>query len=223
MKKLMAVLTMLCIVASMVALAEETSADMTFSVPAVMMVQAGDTLDSASLLLNPAEDLIYTSSDEMIATVDESGLITAMADGIVTVVAVSASDTSVYAYMDVAICNYLGVYEGSKHVDAMGCDIDVALTLAQDGTFTYYRSPMSIAMAGGGEMPELNDRGTYLFNGSEFVFASEQLGEFSAMFTFVDGIPALQGKIPTGGPSTDMELAQTEPAVIEEPEEESEE
>lgn len=221
MKKLMAILMALCLMASATVLAEEAPEGMAFSVPAAMLARAEDTLDAAALLLNPAEDVVYTSSDELVAVVDENGLITAVGDGIATIVAVSASDTSVYAYMDVAVCNYLGLYEGSKHVDAMNCDIDVELTLAADGTFAFYRAPMVIGMDGGGEMPEMSDAGTFVFNGVEFVFTAEQLGEFSLMFTFVEGVPSLSGKIPTGGPSSEMELLLTEPAVFEEAAEET--
>lgn len=218
-KKLASALVALCLMLTLCGLAETTEG-MSFTAAAAILCNPGDTLDAAAMLVNPASDLTYTTSDELVATVDEAGVVTAVGDGVATIVAVSASDTSVYAYMDVAVCNYLTTFAGSKHVEAMNCDIDIELTFNEDGTYHYYRGPMTVAIDGGGEMAAMEDDGTYAFDGTQFVFTSETFGEFTMLFTMVEGNAVLQGKIPTGGPSTDMELTRvivvdsvTEPAA----------
>ena len=216
MKRFISILMALCMLAcTVVCAAEEAPIEgMHFTAAAGMLVQAGDTLDLAALLANPTDDVIFTTSDETVATVDEAGVVTAVADGIATIVAVSAGDTSVYAYMDVAVYNYLGLYSGSKLVEMMGCDIAVDITLNLDGTFAYYRAPLVINMEGGGEMHEIFDQGTFVVNGNEVVFTADELGEFSLMLTFVDGVACMTGKIPTGGPTTEMTIDQIEQADL---------
>lgn len=204
MRKLFAFVLVLCLLFT-ACVAEE---EMHFSVSAAMMAQPGETLDISEMLVNAREDLLFTSSDETVACVDAAGIVTAVGEGIATIVALSAGNNSIYAYMDVAVYDYLGIYSGAKFIDAMNCNIELEITLREDGTFNYYRAPMNIAMAGGGEMPALEDTGSYAINGNEFVFTSELLGEYSAMFVLADGVGSLQGKMPTGGPSTDMVIAQ---------------
>ena len=110
----------------------------------------------------------------------------------------------------------LGTFKGEKHIDAMNCDITVEITLKEDGTFLFYRAPMKVDMNGGGEMPEQKDEGTYEVDGNEISFKGEEMGEFQVTVKTEDAekedaeseeaVLTLEGKIPTGGPSTDMTL-----------------
>lgn len=113
----------------------------------------------------------------------------------------------------------LGTFKGEKHIDAMNCDIAVEITLKEDGKFLYYRAPMKIDMNGGGEMPELKDEGTYKVDGEEISFEGKELGEFQITVKTEKDEVSLEGKIPTGGPSTDLTL---EKQAEEETESESE-
>lgn len=113
----------------------------------------------------------------------------------------------------------LGTFKGEKHIDAMNCDITVEITLKEDGTFLFYRAPMKVDMNGGGEMPEQKDEGTYEVDGNEISFKGEEMGEFQVTVKTAEkedaeteeaeteeAVLTLEGKIPTGGPSTDMTL-----------------
>lgn len=110
----------------------------------------------------------------------------------------------------------LGTFKGEKHIDAMNCDITVEITLKEDGTFLFYRAPMKVDMNGGGEMPEQKDEGTYEVDGNEISFKGKEMGEFQVTVKTEDAekenaeseeaVLTLEGKIPTGGPSTDMTL-----------------
>ena len=113
----------------------------------------------------------------------------------------------------------LGTFKGEKHIDAMNCDITVEITLKEDGKFLYYRAPMKIDMDGGGEMPEQKDEGTYEVDGEEISFDAKELGEFQVTVKSEKDEISLEGKIPTGGPSTDLTL---EKQAEEETESESE-
>ncbi|MDO4355270.1 MAG: Ig-like domain-containing protein [Clostridia bacterium] len=210
MKKMAVIFMALALLAQAAVGCAEEEARMGFSVAAGILAQAGDCMDVAALLENAEADLVYTSSDEAVATVDEAGQVTAVGEGVATIVAVSAADPSVYAYMDVTVCDYLGAYTGVKHIDAMGCDIEISITLNPDGTYAYYRAPMDIAIEGGGSMEALEDQGSYEVVGSEFVFTSEALGEYSAAFSLIDAEATLSGKLPTGGPVTDMTVSKAQ-------------
>ena len=74
MKKLMAIIAALCMMVSMAACAEDIPEGMHFSVPAALLAKAEDTVDLSLLLVNPEENVVYTSSDELVATVDEKDL-----------------------------------------------------------------------------------------------------------------------------------------------------
>lgn len=101
----------------------------------------------------------------------------------------------------------LGTFKGEKHIDVMNCDITIEITLKDDGTFLFYRAPMKVDMNGGGEMPEQKDQGTYEVDGNEISFKGEEMGEFQVTVkTEKEEVLTLEGKIPTGVPSTDMIL-----------------
>lgn len=185
----------------------------TLTTDAVMLANTGDTYDLAeAIVVEPADAeaaFTYVSSDDGVVEVSADGVITAVAEGTATVqVTLEDSSENITLNMDVAVYNYMGTYSAAKHIDAMGCDVSVEITLNEDGTYSFYRAPMNIAMSGGGEMPALEDVGTYVMNGAEIVFASEALGDFSVTLRMENGAAVLSGKIPTGGPSTDMILNQ---------------
>ena len=200
--------------------AQETAPEsIAFDTAAYMLPAIGETYDAgAGLLLEgegASEDVIYMTFDESVASVSEEGIITANGYGITTIIASSAIDETVSAAMDVAVFDFYGMYSGVKTIEAMGCDIAVDITLNADGTYVYYRAPLNIQMAGGGEMPELEDEGTFEMTGTELTFTGEELGEFTAAFVIDGEEGMLNGKIPTGGPSTELELVKV-------PEEEAE-
>lgn len=104
----------------------------------------------------------------------------------------------------------IGTYEGTKTIEAMNCDITVRVTLEEDGTYTYYRAPMLISMGEESEMPELEDAGTYEVAEQEITFTGEELGEFTVLIDTEEELWSLEGKIPTGGPSTELSLEKVE-------------
>lgn len=180
---------------------------------AVMLANAGDTYDLATaIVVEPADAeaaFAYASSDIAVAEVSADGVITAVGEGTATIsVTLEDKSENVALSMDVAVYDYIAAYSATKHIDAMGCDVSVDITLNEGGTYSFYRAPMNIAMSGGGEMPGLEDAGTYTMNGAEIVFTSEVLGEFTVTLSMENGSAVLSGKIPTGGPSTDMVLNQ---------------
>lgn len=131
----------------------------------------------------------------------------------------AAADTDSEADSEVDAEELLGTFKGEKHIDAMNCDITIEITLKEDGTFLFYRAPMKVDMNGGGEMPEQKDEGTYEVDGNEISFKGEEMGEFQVTVKTKDAetedakaeeteeaVLTLEGKIPTGGPSTDMTL-----------------
>lgn len=134
---------------------------------------------------------------------------TAAGYGTATITVTSVADESISASMDVAVYDYCSIYAGAKYIDAMGCNIDMTITLEKDGSFTYYRAPMLVAIEGGGQMSEITDQGTYTIDGTQIYFVSEGLGEYEATLSIKDDKVILSGSIPTGGPSTDMMLAQS--------------
>lgn len=128
----------------------------------------------------------------------------------------AAADTDSEADSEVDAAELLGTFKGEKHIDVMNCDITIEITLKDDGTFLFYRAPMKVDMNGGGEMPEQKDQGTYEVDGNEISFKGEEMGEFQVTVKTEDAEKedaeseeaalTLEGKIPTGGPSTDMTL-----------------
>lgn len=150
----------------------------------------------------------YVSSATGVAEVSGSGVITATGSGIATITVSAAADESVYATVDVMVTPFLGVYTAEKYIDAMGCDVRVRLTLLEDGTYTFYRYPMYVDLAGGGDMPELTDQGSFLNSGAQFDFKGELLGAFSLTFQAGSEGLTLQGSVPTGGASTQLQLVQ---------------
>lgn len=125
----------------------------------------------------------------------------------------AAANTDSESDSEVDVEELLGTFKGEKHVDAMNCDITIEITLKDDGTFLFYRAPMKIDMNGGGEMPEQKDEGTYEVNSNEISLKGEELGEFQVTVKTEteeseaeEAVLILEGKIPTGGPSTDMTL-----------------
>lgn len=103
-----------------------------------------------------------------------------------------------------AVQEISGNYTGSKTIEAMNCEITVNMTLNEDGTYSYYRAPMNSAVTD--DEDGLNDAGTYVVDGTEAVFTGENLGEFTLTITKDDEDAVLTGKLPTGGPSTEMTL-----------------
>ncbi len=157
-----------------------------------------------------SEDLLYSVADSSIAEVSEEGLLTAKGEGVTTVTVTSAVDENVQAMADVLVNKYTGVYTGEKYIDAMGTDVRISLELLDDGTFNYYRYPMNVAIEGGGQMPGMNETGTYSASGVEIHFMGETLSEFSAALQLNDGgMMELSGDMPTGGAETAMQLNQT--------------
>lgn len=214
MKKIIAVVLTLALLSALMAgcgaAKEKAPESMAFTVSAHLLSGEGETFDAAAVLELTGEgvsrEVVYSTSDEAVATVSAEGVVTAVGAGSATITAVSALDETVMATMDVAVYDYSGVYAGEKFIEAMGCNIAVEITLNSDGTFAFYRAPMVIEMAGGGEMPEMTDQGTYVVEGAEIQFTAEELGEFTVSFTMDGDAASIEGKIPTGGPSTDMVL-----------------
>lgn len=165
-------------------------------------------VEVTELLENGGEEkeIVYSTYDDSVAEVNEEGILVAKEYGVTTIIASLASDEAVCASIDVAVCDFYGMYSGTKTVEAMGCDIAVEITLNEDGTYSFYRAPMLIDMEGGGEMPEMTDKGTYKTEGTELIFTGEELGEFSVTFQIEEEKTFLSGKVPTGGPTTQLEL-----------------
>ena len=140
-------------------------------------------------------------------------MITATGYGVTTIIATSAADETVSASMDVAVYDLFGTYSGVKKIEAMGCDVAVDIVLKEDGTYSYYRAPMEVALNGGGEMEA---EGTYVMAGTEITFTDDVLGEYTAVFLISDEKGCLTGKLPTGGAATEMELVKVEEEDTEE-------
>ena len=150
--------------------------------------------------------LTYKSTDETVAVVSADGIIEARGLGSAQIRVESAANSNVSAAMEIFVYPYCGIYTAEKYIDAMGCDIRIRMSLNEDGTYEYYRYPMNVALSGGGEMPGLDDTGIYTLESSEFTFSGDFLGEFPMNFKVSDGNGFLDGKIPTGGASTQMQL-----------------
>ena len=146
----------------------------------------GSTYDAAAALEisgdDANEEIIFSTYDDSVAEVSGEGVITATGYGVTTIIATSAADETVSASMDVAVYDLFGTYSGVKKIEAMGCDVAVDIVLKEDGTYSYYRAPMEVALNGGGEMPALE----------------------------------AEGKLPTGGAATEMELVKVEEEDTEE-------
>lgn len=181
-----------------------------FSTSTHIMAKAGETYKLSDILqiegAGADTKVEYSSSDTSVAEVSSDGVITAKGYGTATITAVSAADKNVTASMDLAVYDYYGEYTGEKYVDAMKCDVKVSINIKDDGTYTFFRAPMNIAISGGGQMPELLDKGTYTISGNQIKFAGETLGEFTTTFGIENGAVVLSGKIPTGGAATSLEL-----------------
>lgn len=175
-----------------------------------LLLASGETYDVASVLEIEGEgadtEMIYSTFDESIAEISGEGIVTAGGYGVTTIVVSSAVDETVSASVDVTVFDLYGTYSGMNRIEAMDCDISIDITLKEDGTFSYYRAPMNVQMNGGGEMPELEDQGTYERNGTDFVLKGDELGEFTVTFTLEGETGSLAGKLPTGGAATDMKL-----------------
>lgn len=186
---------------------EKKPESITVGTNAVMLASEGATYDlNEEISIEPEEaqvKLTFTSSDEAIVQVSEDGVLTAVDFG-TAVITVDVLDSDLSASVDVAVCNLYGEYSATKTIEAMNCDITVNMILNTDGTYSYYRAPMNSSMTN--DETGLEDAGTYEINGSEIVFTGENLGEFTLTMTMdYEGV-VLSGKIPTGGPSTDMTL-----------------
>lgn len=211
--------------ASVIANCEEAVPEsIAFKTEAYILPTLDAEFDMASILEitgGDAGEIIYSVYDDTVAEVNEEGMLLAKDYGVTTIIACVAADETICASIDVAVCDFYGMYAGTKMIEAMGCDIDVEITLEEDGTYSFYRAPMNINMDGGGEMPEMTDNGTYEVNGIEVTFTGEELGEFTVTFQLDEDGTSLVGKIPTGGPATQMELvkAETEEALEAEIEE----
>lgn len=181
-----------------------------FEEAAYLLPALGETYDAAAALEisgdGAGSEMIYSTFDESVAEVSEDGVVTATGYGITTIIASSAVDETVSASMDIAVYDLYGTYSGVKTIEAMGCDVAIDITLNEDGTYSYYRAPMEVQMSGGGEMPELEEEGTYEMTGTEITFTGESLGEYTASFSIEDENGCLEGKLPTGGAATDMKL-----------------
>lgn len=182
-----------------------------FGMEALLLPETEETFDAGEILEitgeGAEEGILYSSYDDSVAEVSEDGVITAKGYGTTTIVAASAADDTVSTSMDVAVFDFYGTYSGQKTIEAMGCDIAIDLTLKDDGTFTYYRAPMAVELDGGGEMPELEDTGTYKMEGNGITFTGEELGEYTVEFSMDGKEGYLKGDFPTGGAQTEMELA----------------
>ena len=177
----------------------------------ILLRGAGDTADlSAYITAEGAAnaELVFQSSDPAVADVNDEGILTAKANGSATVTVSAAADKDVFTSVDVLVYDFTGVYTAQKYIDAMGCDIRVRLSLDADGTFRYYRYPMVVALDGGGQMPPLSDSGSYAVSGSEVTFTAQTLGEYTLDLHVADGEATLEGKMPTGGAPTQMQLMQ---------------
>ena len=147
----------------------------------------------------------YSSDDTTVVEVSEDGVLTAVGFGTATISVVSSVDSSVSDSIDIAVYEYCGTYSGEKFIEAMSCDIAVSIELKADGTYSFYRAPMDLSAMGGGVMSEMTDEGTYVLEGTKILFTGEDLGEFFAEISLGE-TAKISGKIPTGGPSTEMEL-----------------
>lgn len=176
--------------------------------------EAGETYNIAGDVQTEGEnasvEFKYSSSDTSVAEISEDGVLTVKGEGSATVTVASAEDESVSASAAVLVYDYAGVYTCEKYIDAMGCDVKVSLSVADDGTFGFYRYPMNVNLEGGGQMEGLQDAGTYEVKGNEMKFSADYLGTFNLTFTLdKDGNAQLSGDTPTGGASTDMTFSRT--------------
>ena len=175
----------------------------------IMLGEIGETLDLTQRITTEGSEgaeLTYSSSDSSVVTVDEQGCITAAGYGSAAVTVSAKADPSVQDTVNLLVWPYQGIYTASKYIDAMGCEIRIRLTLYPDGSFAYYRYPMVVALDGGGQMPWLEDEGSYTAEGAEFRLNGDYLGEYVLTFQLADGEASLTGSVPTGGASTQIKL-----------------
>lgn len=69
---------------------------------------------------------------------------------------------------------------------------------------------MVVQMEGGGEMPDMTDEGTFEIQDTKICFNGEVLGEYITELHIEEEKMYLEGKIPTGGAATEMELEKQE-------------
>lgn len=177
----------------------------------ILLRGAGDTADlSARITAEGAvnAELAFQSSDPAVVEVNNNGFLTARKNGSATVTVFAAANRNVFASVDVLVYDFTGVYTAQKYIDAMGCDIRVRLSLDANGTFSYYRYPMVVALDGGGQMPPLSDSGSYAVSGSKVTFTARSLGEYTLDLHTANGVATMEGKVPTGGAPTQMLLVQ---------------
>lgn len=108
--------------------------------------------------------------------------------------------------MAIPVEEYAGVYTAEKFIDAMGCDVRISLMVREDGSFSFFRYPMNVALEGGGAMESMMDAGTYKEEGEKLAFQPETLKEFALTVKENDKKVLLSGSTPTGGAPTDMEF-----------------
>ncbi len=170
--------------------------------------EAGETYNLAEdVILEGGEDaeLVFSTSDPSVAEISGEGVLTITGEGTAKVTVAAAADEEICAAADILVCDYTGTYTAEKYVDAMGCSVRITLSLAKDGTFSYYRYPMTVNLEGGGRMEGMEDQGTYVSSGNALRFTGDFTGAFSLAFT-QDGNGRLSGDTPTGGASTAMEF-----------------
>lgn len=199
--------------AGMLAVSVEAQ-DLHFDTEALIVPSLSAACDLSAFLemdeIGEDTNIQFTTYDENVAEVDEDGVLKANGYGVTTVVAYLESDETVSASMDVAVCDLYGTYTGAKIIDAMNCEIAVEITLHEDGTYSYYRAPMVVQMEGGGEMPDMTDEGTFEIQDTKICFNGEVLGEYITELHIEEEKMYLEGKIPTGGAATEMELEKQE-------------
>lgn len=201
----------ICVLAAVLLTACGTKApdSITLKTSALMFGGVGETYDfsqEVEIKGDSGAKLNYSVSDTSVAEVSDNGVITAKGFGSVTVTVYAAADEKIKAAADILVFPYRGVYTATKYIDAMGCDIRIRLKLNDDGTYDYFRYPMTVVLSGGGSMPSLSDKGVFKVNGSKFTFTGEYLSEFDLAFQINSGKATLSGSIPTGGANTQMQM-----------------
>lgn len=209
-KKIMAAAAAVCVLMNVTPVWAAAPEALQFEEEAHLIPGIGETWDAAEELeitgSEGKDGIVYSAFDDAVASVSGDGVVTANGCGTTTIVAASAEDETISTSIDVTVFDFYGMYSGVKTVEAMGCDIAIDLTLNEDGTCFYYRAPMNVSLSGGGEMPALEDEGTWTMTGTTIAITGKELGEFTAEFSLSDNDGVLKGKFPTGGAQTEMEL-----------------
>ena len=159
---------------------------------------------------NVSKELSYTSSDKTIVEVSPEGMLTVKGKGQAVITAASAEDEAVSATAEVLVQDYTGIYTGEKYIDAMGCNVKISLQVKEDGTFSFFRYPMYVALEGGGKMESFAESGSYEQNGGALVFTGSELGEFALTLRMDEQEEmVMEGDMPTGGAATKMTVTGT--------------